>query len=210
MAVVIDVLRAFSLAAYALDAGASEVIFVPSVDEAIELGQRLGAVVSAEVEGLPVSGVAVSNSPSAIASLQLAGRPLVMRSTSGVRGLTAAAETAEATFAASLVVARATAQRLVELAPLEVTLVASGDDRGHPEDAFCARYIAALLAGQEPPELERDLLAELRGSERWRQVTAGRWPGFPASDLELCLQPDRFAFALPVERGPNGYLRVRR
>lgn len=206
----IDVLRAFSLAAYALEAGAGQVIFVPSVEAAIGLGERLRAPVSAEIEGLPVPGVAISNSPSALRELDLAGRPLVMRSTSGVMALAAAAETAEATFAASLVVARATVRALRELAPLQVTLIATGEDRGHPEDAFCARYMEALLTGQELPDLERDLLERLRRTDRWRQVSAGQWPGFPASDLELCLQPDRFAFALPVERDDSGNLTVRR
>ena len=28
----------------------------------------------------------------------------------------------------------------------------------------------------------------------------GRWPGFPPSDLELALIPDRFEFAMPVTR----------
>ena len=39
---------------------------------------------------------------------------------------------------------------------------------------------------------------------------AGTTPGFPASDLTLALDADRFDFPLPVERGPHGYLRVRR
>ena len=83
-----------------------------------------------------------------------------------------------------------------------LTLVASAD---HPEDHACARYIEALIRG-EKPELDR-LLEPLYETERYRRVRAGAWPGFPASDLELALVADRFAFAMPVTRQP-GYFQV--
>jgi hypothetical protein len=33
---------------------------------------------------------------------------------------------------------------------------------------------------------------------------SGTWPGFPPTDIELALQPDRFDFAMRVTRG-RGY-----
>ena len=38
---------------------------------------------------------------------------------------------------------------------------------------------------------------------------SGAWPGFPATDLELALAPDRFNFAMPVTR-EAGYLSLTR
>ena len=204
--VVIDVLRAFTVSAYALAGGASEVVYVAEVEEAIRVAEAIpGALLSAEVDGLPVAGVAISNSPTMIAAADLEGRTLVQRSSAGVQALLAAVE-ADALLGGALVVAGATVRRIAELEPELVTLVASRPD--HPEDTACAAYLAGLLGGGRPDLAS--LLAPLRASDRYAELAAGRWPGFPASDLELALATDRFDFPLAVETGEDGLLRVRR
>jgi len=204
--VVIDVLRAFSVSAYALAGGAAECRLVAEVEEARALADCIeGAVVSAEVEGLPIEGIAISNSPTMVRDADLQGRTLVQRTSSGTQGVVAAAG-AERLFACSLTVASATARAILADDPRLVTLVATGADRGHPEDAACAAYVEAVLRG-ERPDLEA-LLGPLYATERYRRLTGGGWPGFPASDVELSLAADRFDFAMPVERDPLG-LRLR-
>jgi 2-phosphosulfolactate phosphatase len=204
--VVIDVLRAFTVSAYALAGGAREVVYVAEVEEAIRVAEAIpGALLSAEVDGLPVAGIAISNSPTMIAAANLEGRTLVQRSSAGVQALLAAVE-ADALLGGALVVAGATVRRIAELEPELVTLVASRPD--HAEDIACAAYLAALL-GEGRPDLA-SLLAPLRASDRYLELAAGRWPGFPASDLELALVADRFDFPLSVATGADGLLRVRR
>jgi 2-phosphosulfolactate phosphatase len=119
----------------------------------------------------------------------------------------AAAAGTERLFAGSLVVAAATVAALRASAPELVTLVASGEDRRHPEDHACAVYMEALMCGSTVDLVE--LLRPLRASRRFRLFEEGRWPGFPASDLDLALTPDRFGFAMPVGRDELG-LRVDR
>ena len=196
LVVVIDVLRAFTVSAYALAGGAREVLYVADLEEARAVAAGIpGAVLCAEVDGLPVPGVAISNSPTMVAAADLAGRTLVQRSSAGVQALAAVPGSVPGLFAAGLVVAGATAQAIRERQPGLVTLVASRGD--HPEDGACAAYLAELLAGRRP-DLER-LLAPLRATNRYRDLAAGTTPGFPPSDLELSLTVDRFDFALPVE-----------
>src|SRR5262245_34215590 len=78
--VVIDVLRAFTVSAYALAGGARECLLVATVDEARALaGRTAGAIISAEVDTLPVPGVAISNSPTQIAETDVAGKVIVQR-----------------------------------------------------------------------------------------------------------------------------------
>jgi 2-phosphosulfolactate phosphatase len=203
--VVIDVLRAFTVTAYALVGGAVECRIVATVEEALELSERLpGSVVSAEVDGLPVEGIPISNSPTMVRDLDLRGRALVQRSSSGTQGVVAARD-ADRLFVGSLVVAAATARAVREVAGDLVTLVASGWDRGHPEDDACAHYIDSLILGV-PTDLE-ELLAPLHATERYRSFAAGEWPGLPATDVELALRPDVFDFAMPVTRDDLG-LRV--
>lgn len=200
--VVIDVLRAFTVSAYALAGGVRECRLVGEVSEALELAQRLpGAVLSAEEEGLPVAGIAISNSPTMVRDADLGGKVLIQRTSSGTQAALAASG-AERLYAASLVVASATARRLRAEAPELVTLVASGADRGHPEDEACAIYLDALLQGRRADLGE--LLAPLRCSERYAHFLSGTWPGFPASDLELALAPDRFELTMPMERDEMG------
>ena len=205
LVVVIDVLRAFTVSAYALAGGAREVLYVAELDEARAIAARIsGAVLSAEVDGLPVAGVAISNSPTMVAAADLAGRTLVQRSSAGVQALAAAAGRSTDLFAACLVVAGATARAVRERAPDLVTLVASRGD--HVEDGACAAYLADLLEDRTP-DLDR-LLAPLRASARYRELAAGAVPGFPPADLDLALVADRFNFALSVETGAGGRLRV--
>jgi 2-phosphosulfolactate phosphatase len=200
--VVIDVLRAFTVSAYALAGGASACRLVAETAEAVELARQLpGAVISAEESGLPVPGIEISNSPTMVRGLDLRGRILVQRSSSGTQGMVAARR-ADRLFAASLVVAGATARAIRAGDPPVVTLLATGEDRGHPEDRACAEYIEALLRGCRP-DLDR-LLLPLRRSRRYRLLASGAVPGFPASDLELALVPDRFDFAMPVASAHRG------
>lgn len=204
IAVVIDVLRSFTVSAYALAGGARECRLVTTTDEARALASTIpGALLSAEENTLPLPGIAISNSPTQIKAADLNGRILVQRSSAGTP-VTAAVKPGVDIFVASLVVARATAQACLSRHPPALTLVASAD---FPEDHACARYVEAVARGEEP-DLER-WLRPLRESERYASFMKGTWPGFPRTDLELSLTPDRFDFAMPVSREP-GYLRVTR
>ena len=199
--VVIDVLRSFTVSAYALAGGARECRLVKTVAEARALAARTpGAVVCAEEDALPVEGIPISNSPSMILAADMRDRVLIQRSTAGTQAV-AVVERGDI-FAASLVVATATAQACLLREPETLTLVASAD---HPEDHACARYIEDVIRGEET-DLDR-LLQPLRDSDRYRRLLAGAWPGFPASDLDLALAPDRFTFAMPLTR-EAGYLRL--
>jgi 2-phosphosulfolactate phosphatase len=199
--VVIDVLRSFTVSAYALAGGARECILVPTVDEALMLAKRIpGAIVCAEENALPVRGIDISNSPTQITDEDLEGRTLIQRSTAGTPVISEA-HGQDGIFAASLVVAGATAQACLLRKPSSVTLVASAD---YPEDHACAKYIETAIAGGRI-DLD-ELLEPLRASERYRRLMAGAWPGFPSTDLELSLMVDRFDFAMPASRRDDGYV----
>ncbi|HKW70136.1 MAG TPA: 2-phosphosulfolactate phosphatase [Candidatus Dormibacteraeota bacterium] len=199
--VVIDVLRSFTVSAYALAGGARDCRLVRTVAEARELAaQTPGAVVCAEEDALPVDGIPISNSPSKIRETDLENRVLIQRSTAGTQ--VASAVQSDAIYASSLVVSRATVQACLLRTPETLTLVASAD---HPEDHACARYIEGIIRGEQP-DLER-LLLPLRKSERYRRAMSGSWPGFPPSDVDLSLAVDRFDFAMPVRR-EAGYMRI--
>jgi 2-phosphosulfolactate phosphatase len=202
VAVVIDVFRAFTVSAYALANGAERCLVVKTVEEARALHDRIPrSVLSAEVDGLPVPGIPLSNSPTAIAECDLHGRVLVQRTSAGTQCV-AAVKGAETVLAASLVLAKATARKLQALNPPAVTLVASGE-LDHLEDQACARYLEAMLQGKEP-DLD-ELLWPLKLSERYARLRSGAVPGFPPSDITLALAADRFDFVMPVRADEGHY-----
>ena len=123
--VVIDVLRSFTVSAYALAGGARECVLVTTVDEARRLADEMpDAIVCAEQDALPIPGIAISNSPTQIKQADLSGKTLIQRSTAGTPVM-AAVRSEEGMFAGSLVVASATAQACLLRSPSAVTLVAS-------------------------------------------------------------------------------------
>ncbi len=193
--VVIDVLRSFTVSAYALEGGARECLLVSTVEEARRLAEQIpDATICAEENALPITGIAISNSPTQVVSAHMRGRTLIQRSTAGTPVI-GAVKSDDGIFAGSLVVASATAQACLLRRPITVTLVASAD---FPEDHACAKFIEAVLRGSN---IDLDpLLRPLRESDRYRRVMAGEWPGFPATDIELSLAVDRFDFAMPAIR----------
>lgn len=203
--VAIDVLRSFSTAAYAFAAGASEIHPVGTAAEADLLQEFLpdALTVGALPGGRPMPGFDLGNSPACVRELSLAGRPVILSTAAGVQALLRF-RTAPRLFAASLVCAGATVRALHALAPMRIALITTGEwiDRDGDEDIACADYLAAGLK-DEP--IDRETLSRrVRDSDFGQRFVAGDDPALPLADLDLCMQVDRFDFAMPVTRGPHG------
>jgi 2-phosphosulfolactate phosphatase len=116
--VVIDVMRAFTTAAYAFAAGADEIDLVSTVEEAFCIpGFRMG-----ELGGRLIPGFDHNNPASQLVGRRLGGRA-VLRTGSGTRCVVEAVKATEV-WLGSLVVASATVRALA--GRTEVTFVASG------------------------------------------------------------------------------------
>ncbi len=107
--VVVDVLRAFTTAAYALGAGAAKIYLVSSVEEALDFkAAHPGVLAMGEDGGRKPPGFDFSNSPVEIAAADVGGRVIVQRTSAGTQGVFAARAAARL-WCASLVCASATA-----------------------------------------------------------------------------------------------------
>ena len=199
LVVVIDVLRAFSTAAYAFAAGAESITLVSGAEEALALkAQTPGALVMGEVHGLPPEGFDFGNSPTEIVQHDLRGKHLIQRTSAGTQGVVRSAN-AETLFAASFVVAEATVRAIQLLEPLKVTFVITGR-YSDGEDRVCAEYLEARLRGQTPdpePYLER-----VRNAPELLHMPADQFPHI-SSDVDYCTRLDTFPFAIPISREQN-------
>lgn len=196
--VVVDTFRAFSTAAYLLDAGVATLLLADSVDEARTLAAAAGGLLCGEEGGVRPAGFDLGNSPGEVLEHDgLRGATVVQRTSAGTRCVRAAiAAGAEPVYAASLVVAAATALRV---AGAELSIVTGGT--GGPggsvvradEDEATADYLESLLAGRrDPPDLET-----IRDGEPGLRIRTGGWAH--PNDLELALAVDRFSFAMRAE-----------
>ncbi|MFN8389537.1 MAG: 2-phosphosulfolactate phosphatase [Bdellovibrionota bacterium] len=198
--VVIDVLRAFSTAAFAFNEGVPEIYIVSSVDEAFVLREELHeSFISGEVDGKMVEGFDFGNSPADLLLADIRGRRMIQRTTAGTQGLARYRE-AKNVFAASFVCAEATADAVKALNAASITFVVTGRREGvdGDEDQACAEYLCELIAGRTP---DADAFLKRVAASSWgRQFGNPSKPHFPEVDLKLCMELDRFSFPMKLER----------
>ena len=192
VAVVVDAMRAFTVAAWAFAQGAEKIVLAESLDEAMALKDRHPEWVALK-DGPLVPGFDTVNSPGLLRSIDLGGRTVVQKTTAGTVGALAVKE-ASLVLCASFVVAEATARLLRTLDGDRVTFVVTGEDGQADEDLACAQYIARRVveAGTDAAEFLRRAAESRAAAELAEGVRQGVHP----DDVALCLELDRFPFAM--------------
>ncbi len=202
--IVIDVVRAFTTAVAAFEAGAERIICVEDVERARNLRpSHPGALLMGEDRGLAPEGFDFGNSPGELDDLDPVGTTMIQRTSNGTRGLSWI--TAPVVLAASANNATATANFVRQNYPgLPVQLVVTfptGEDRA------CAQFIAAVIQGR--PASASKLQAEvLACAEAYAALwTRPREPGeveLFERDLERCALVDCADLAMVGERVGDG------
>ncbi|GAA3089114.1 hypothetical protein GCM10017562_69550 [Streptomyces roseofulvus] len=149
VAVVVDVMRAYTVAAWAFARGAEKIVLAASLDDAMALKARHPEWWALK-DGPPAPGFDLVNSPALLRSTDLTGRTVVQKTTAGTVGALAVKD-AELVLCAGFVVAEATARTLRARAGDTVTFVVTGEDGRAEEDLACAQYIAARATDPDPP-----------------------------------------------------------
>ena len=210
--VVVDVIRAFTTAAYAFGAGADAIYLVAGVDEALQFAaERPGVLAMGENHGRRPDGFDFPNSPAMISRADLTGRTLVQRTSAGTQGVVGASG-ATRLWAASLACASATA-RAVDAAGLgEPTYVITGcfpdrPDTSGDDDRLTAGFIERARRG-EPLDADTTARALLATDEAARTLALGPDHCDPL-DIEFAARVDAFDFAMEVVRDEHG-LRLER
>src|SRR5579884_1159607 len=92
IAVAIDVIRAFTVAAYALAGGAARLRLVRTVEEAFALRAiEPDALLAGEVGGILIPGFDLNNSPHLMSHTDVRARTIIQRTGAGTQGAVGAA-----------------------------------------------------------------------------------------------------------------------
>jgi 2-phosphosulfolactate phosphatase len=197
---VIDVFRAFTTAAVTLANGASRIIMVGSVEEALALRDgAIGQVCIGEVRGQAPEQFDFGNSPFEVREVDFSGKTIIQRTSAGTQGIIAAASLAEYIYASSLVTADATVRAIIAGGADQISLVAMGDNgrKRTDEDELCAIHLRNRLQDRSSdPEAVRRLI--LAGGEIPRFHDPAR-PHLHPEDVEIALDIDRYDFAIRVK-----------
>ena len=196
--VAIDVFRAFTTAAYAFAAGASEIVMVKELDEALALkaSGRVELTIG-ERHGLKPDGFDFGNSPTAMSEMGLDGARIAQTTTNGTACLAAAPE-GTSLYAAALVNARATGKALRDAEQATILAAGRNGKTRADEDELCALYMRSVALNEPYNEgALGDLLVRWFGTD---EFLSGREHLGPRTDWLLALELDKFDFAIKATR----------
>lgn len=206
LAVIIDVFRAFTTAAYVMGNGAKRIIPVGSLEEAFEL-KRLHPdwVLMGERDGRPVEGFDLGNSPFEVRDVDFTGKVVIQTTGAGTQGVVNA-RGVEGILLGSFVMAGAVIKHIRRIQPEVVSLVAMGSRGVEPseEDELCAEYIEDSLEGRVPDFDEtRRRIREAPSGAKFFDPSQ---PQFREEDFHMALEFDRFDFILRAVKDDGLYV----
>ena len=184
----------------AFSRGASKIVLVAEVDEALALRDKgVGEICMGEVDGMRPLGFDFGNSPHELSTADVAGKTLIQSTRAGTVGVSAA-DNADSIYAGSLVLAEATVKAIRRDAADLVTIVAMGAEGREraDEDEQCALYLRNLFLGRTPDHAAVRSLV-LAGQEAQKYGDPER-PHFAPQDRDMALRIDSAPFAIKVTR----------
>lgn len=200
LTVVIDVFRAFSVAAHAFARGARTIVPIAEADDARRLKQlHPDWLLIGERHARPLPGFDAGNSPTELERYDLRDRTLIHTTHSGTQGLVAASG-ADEVITGALVNAGAIVRYIRSRAPANVTVVRMGHEARErcAEDDLCAQILQQRLAGEALPDV--DVRTALRGAPSAQKFFDPACDWAPERDFELCTRLDAFDFVLQLAR----------
>ncbi len=206
--IVIDVIRAFTVSQIAFSKGVREIFLVNTVAEAMALREaQPGLLLAGEIDGLPIDGFDLDNSPYTFSKAELTGRTMVQKTTNGVKA-TLLALNAPVILVTGFSNAKTTALHARKLAQEKagqpgrenktctVNVIAS-----HPEDdddLACAQYIRDILLGENAVQLA-DVQRRIQQSSPAEKFLDPAQPEYQTEDIPFCTQEVNVDFVMEVD-----------
>jgi 2-phosphosulfolactate phosphatase len=199
--IVIDVIRAFTVAHYAFMKGVKEIWLVESVESAFQVKRDYpDALLAGEIKGLPIEGFDLDNSPANLDKRQLQGEVLVQKTTNGVKAALNALH-ADEIYVTGFSNARTTAQYIknkwANQKNAKMNIIAS-----HPtgeDDLACAHYIKDII--QEFALLSSESVKwQIQNASVAKKFYDPNQAAFNRADMDYCLQEKCSPFVMKVNK----------
>ena len=197
--IVIDVIRAFTVAHLAFLQDIEKIHLVSEPDQAYTLKEENpDYLLMGEVGGYAISGFDYDNSPVRIADTDLKGRTLVQRTTNGVQAVLNNLGP-NWLMATGLIGAQATAKfvrSLIDAGEVETVRVIAS----HPEsddDLACGEYIVDLISENNKMHLDqvRERIRSSAAAQKFYDLGQSQ---FEIEQLEHCLRSESHDFVMSV------------
>ncbi|UYM82288.1 2-phosphosulfolactate phosphatase [Heyndrickxia coagulans] len=201
--IVIDVIRAFTVAHHAFLGGVKEIWLADSEEAAFCIKDKYPHVLlTGEGNGLPIPGFDLGHSPAAIAKQPLAGKTLVQTSTNGVKAAfraLCAKEVYVTGFSNAKMTAKWVLRKWKGKDNARINMIAS-----HPtgeDDLACALYMESIINGAETIKPESVIKEIVNASVAKKFLDPGQ-PAFNPADLEFCSNETDCGFVMKID--PTG------
>jgi 2-phosphosulfolactate phosphatase len=199
--VVIDVIRAFTVAHYAFLSGIKEIWLVDSIESAFQVKRDFPEVLLAgEVSGLAIEGFDLDNSPANLVKHDLQGKILVQKTTNGVKAALNAL-CADAVYVTGFSNAKTTARYIKEnwahKEPFNMNIIAS-----HPtgeDDLACAHYIKDIIEGTHQVSVELTV-QQIQNASVAKKFYDPSQIAFNRSDMDFCLRELSSSFVMKINK----------
>ncbi|PLR78714.1 2-phosphosulfolactate phosphatase [Bacillus sp. V3-13] len=209
--IVIDVIRAFTVAHYAFRGGVKEILLIKEVSEAVSLKEKYPHyLLAGEVGGLPIEGFDLDNSPRNVSVHDIFGKTIVQKTTNGVKATLNALEANEV-FVTGFSNARTTAEHVKKIAAqnddVVINIIASHPDGD--DDLACAQYMKSIIEGVYSMNSEEVVkrIVNCRAAEKFFDESK---PEFHRDDIFYCIKelPENFVMKVDIGRGIPRILKV--
>jgi 2-phosphosulfolactate phosphatase len=193
--VVIDVLRAFTTACYAIKSNPKDYIIVPDIDSAYKLKrENADYILIGERDGVNIPGFDYGNSPMEIKGVDFSNRTIVHTTTLGTQGVINALRYTKEVITGSFVNAKAIINFLKKVNPNTVYLFSTNGLTDGNEDVMLAKYIKGYF--ENKPLDINNIRENLMKHESGIRYLVNPKTKYSKRDFFLALELDKFNFVL--------------
>jgi 2-phosphosulfolactate phosphatase len=209
LVVVIDVLRAFTTACYAMNNNPKDYVIIPDIDTAHKMKKKNpSCVLIGERDGYNVPGFDYGNSPEEIKNVDFSNKTIVHTTTLGTKGIINALKHTKEIITGSFVNARAIINYIKRENPNVVYLFSTYGLSDGNEDLMFAEYIKGYF---ENKPLSIILIKKnLMTHESGIRYLVNPRTEYSKRDFYLALELDKFNFVLKAHLDKGKLIHLRR
>ncbi|MGY5386663.1 2-phosphosulfolactate phosphatase [Bacillus spizizenii] len=197
--IVIDVIRAFTVAHYAFIGGAKEILLVGTAEEAFALKETYpDYVLTGEEKGVGISGFDLDNSPKRMAMQDMADKRLIQKTTNGVTAALGALK-AKHLFVTGFSNAKTTAEYVKTLAVKDCVLNIVASHPSGDDDMACAEYIKGIIEGTNAVTAA-GVIERIKRSSVAEKFFDRSQPLFDPEDISYCTKELTGDFVMKVKQ----------